>query len=183
MVPVSIQPKVRALSSVLETAGKWDLGASLTKTTNEAEALSFLKTTSNGSPFAAMTVNGNKDTDANGNAVVNFATRLAKFSRTTRTHLEIVDCTDSSKKLQIEELQAVPRFRVSDQAGGAGHWAYGIHMDSAYTDSDGDAFAYDDSYRLYRAAPFGVDGTSDLITDKVVSYSFSACFECVKTVL
>lgn len=173
MIPVSVQPKVRSLSSILASGGVWDLGASLSGRTTEAEAFHFLKTTSDTSPFVSMTVNGNKDTDANGNAVVSFATRLAKFSRTTRTYLEVVDCTNSSSKLQIEELQAVPRFRISDQPGGADHWSYGIHMDPAYSNSNGDTFAYDDSYRLYRASPFAVDGNSDLVTDlhsKSLSY-------------
>ena len=104
LLPVSVEAKVKPIQSTD------NLGRDATAPTEvfEAGSLSFLSAGAATSPFAAMAVNDYQYTDE--------ASRGDKFSRSTRTHLEIIECTNSNGVLAIESDESVPRFRLAVDA-------------------------------------------------------------------
>ena len=105
-----------------------------------------------------MVVNANNEEQAQDDT-----TRKGRFSRTTRSFLEVVDCTDSHKKMVVEQLKSYPRFRVSNGATETDtedYWAYVQDMDDKVFPA-----TYDANHRLLQAQRFGIDSTAWTLED------------------
>ena len=122
MLPVSVTAKVKPVA-LGDNIGR---SSSVATSVNEKGSLQFLGTGALYSPFGAMHSNGYTMSDE--------ATRVALYSRSTRTHLEIIECTTSHLALQVESDQQVPRFRLSTNAAFDGY-------------SFGGNYRYNESYR------------------------------------
>jgi hypothetical protein len=119
LMPVSIEAKVRDLEAVHNTVAS--RGASLSL--SEGEDLQFFHTGSaGGSPFADILTASHADT--------NEQIRNSKFSRSTRGHVEFIECSHEGGVLAVENDDTVPRFSIDiDSAWGSG--------DGWYSDSTG----------------------------------------------
>ena len=160
-VPVSIKATVKDLD-LLRVGGDanaaWNIAsaAGWPVTVNEADSVQFLP---GASAFGSMVVNANNEEQA----AQDDTTRKGRFSRTTRSFLEVVDCTDSHKKMVVEQLKSYPRFRVSNGATETDtedYWAYVQDMgDQVFTDT------YNANHRLLQAQRFGIDSTAWTLED------------------
>jgi hypothetical protein len=104
MVPVAIEAKVKSLSASDNT----ERDSSALTSVDEKGTLDFMSLSQTGSPFSAMETSQYDHTDE--------SVRISKFSRSTRTHLEVIECTASNQKLAVESNEEVPRFRLSADA-------------------------------------------------------------------
>lgn len=98
MVPVSIEAKVKELTSVHNIGRD---SAALTYVDEKGD-VSFLMNSQ--SPFDAM--------DTVPHATMEESLRIDNFARSTRSHLEFIDCTESQETFAVERDQSIARFRV-----------------------------------------------------------------------
>ena len=131
LVPVSIEAKVKSLvaSDISVATGSLSV--------DEAQSTQFFL--GGTSPFDSLnmvTTSHSSDT-----------TRATKFSRSTRAHVEFVECTSSLQKLAIETQTAVPRFSIDTKSGGV---ASGTGFSGRYTYHENSGV--DASLRTYELA-------------------------------
>ena len=100
LLPVSIEAKVKP-PQASDNLGR---DATAPQEVLESNTLSFLSSGAATSPFSAMSVNSYQFSDE--------ASRGSKFSRSTRTHLELIECTKPGS-LAIEADESKPRFRLA----------------------------------------------------------------------
>lgn len=119
MVPVSIEAKVNTLEST-HNSGR---DASVTTSVDEKSSLLFMNSGvgQSTSPF--------KNIEMVGYATMqDEASRITQFSRSTRAHIEFIDCTNSTRTFSIERNEHIPRFRISSTgmptAGFSGGYDY-----------------------------------------------------------
>lgn len=111
LVPVSIEAVVKPLTAT-------HVQASPASEVNEGSAVNFL-----GSPFNGISVAEYSD--------VSETSRVDKFSRSTRGHLEFVECTADGAVLSIEGDATVERFSLTAQGSEAWSGVYSFFSNSA----------------------------------------------------
>ena len=104
MIPVSIEAKVKPLVA-LENSGRDGFAPT---TVAEKGTIDFMSASVNTGPFSRIATVAYDQ--------VSESTRASEFSRSTRAHLEFVECTESRELLAVERSDQIPRFRLATGA-------------------------------------------------------------------
>jgi hypothetical protein len=152
MLPVSIEAKVKPLSLTIPQGSTFSTDNLPGTGDDKIDEKSFgdvIRKSDSASPFANMDI-------AYDHLQTDEAVRMSKYSRSTRTHLEVIECTDyKPNAIAIEVDKAVPRFRLA--------------TDAAFS---GTGFAGD--YGYYGVAFNGQSNTSHRIYELNTDHSYNA---------